>query len=216
MKTVVAVYTGRGLSEPLGRKFADKLPETRLINIVDEGLIEDINQKGHIDPSIRRRLVRYFENAQDMGANAILNTCSSVGEVADQVRPLFTIPIFRIDRRMAQEAVQRFGRVAVIATLASTLNPTRKLLQDEAKLFGRTLEVVEGLADGAYQALVAGKPEMHDALIREKAIAVAKQTDAIVLAQASMARIEEGLAAATGKPVLSSIDFALSELRQYL
>jgi Asp/Glu/hydantoin racemase len=64
---------------------------------------------------------------------------------------------------------------------------------------------VEGLlVEGAFQALSAGKREEHDRLVREAAVALATRSDVIVLAQASMAHLEEPIAAAAKVPVLSS------------
>lgn len=216
MKTVVAVYTGRGLSEPLSRMFSEVLSDARLINIIDEALIQDINQAGKVSAAIARRLLRYFENAEAMGADAILNTCSSVGEVAVSARRFIQIPIVRIDEAMAAKAVETFDRIGVIATLPSTLNPTRRLLEDQARMRARSVHVVEGLAKGAYEALVAGDGARHDALIQAAAMDLAAAVDGMVLAQGSMARMESALKEATGKPVFSSIRFGLSDLARHL
>jgi hypothetical protein len=41
MKTVVAVYTGQGLADPLKAVFKELLPDVRLVNIIDDSLIGD-------------------------------------------------------------------------------------------------------------------------------------------------------------------------------
>jgi Asp/Glu/hydantoin racemase len=60
------------------------------------------------------------------------------------------------------------------------------------------------LVEGAFQALSAGNRDEHDRLVREAAVALAKRCDVIVLAQASMAHLEEPISAAVSVPVLSS------------
>lgn len=76
--------------------------------------------------------------------------------------------------------------------------------------------VVEGLAKGAFEALVARQAEKHDELVTSVAERVAGQTDVIVLAQGSMARMEETLAKRTGKPVLSSPRRGVLEVKETL
>ncbi|OXM87434.1 Asp/Glu/hydantoin racemase [Paenibacillus rigui] len=216
MKTVVAVYTGQGLADPVKNLFTQLMPEYRLINIIDDGLIHDVIREGTVSKAITRRLIGYYRQAADMGADLILNTCSSVGEVADYARPMFDIPIIKIDESMASEAVSRFGRIGVIATLPSTLTPTVRLLQSQAERQGRAVQVVDGLADGAYHALINGRPEDHDRLILETAERLAPDCDALVLAQGSMARMERALADRIGKPVLSSPHLGLLAVKAEL
>ena len=91
-----------------------------------------------------------------------------------------------------------------------------RLVQSQAELLGRHVSVVEGLAEGAYQALVNGKPEEHDQRILDAARRLAQDVDAIVLAQGSMARMEKKLAEATGKPVLSSIKRGVKAVKSVL
>ncbi|MBP1962843.1 aspartate/glutamate racemase family protein [Paenibacillus aceris] len=216
MVTVVAVYTGQGLSERIGPLFREELPGCRLVNIIDDSLIADVIQAGEVTTAVIRRLVQYYRHAEDIGADLILNTCSSVGEVADRVRPLFNIPIVKIDDDMARQATMNFNHIGVLATLPTTLEPTRQLLQREAVLQNRKVHVVDALAEGAYQALVSGQPEEHDRLIFEAAKSVASKADVLVLAQGSMARMEKALSQETGLPVYASPRLGLMAVRAEL
>jgi Asp/Glu/hydantoin racemase len=78
------------------------------------------------------------------------------------------------------------------------------LVKTQAAQAGQSVNVVEGLAKGAFEALLAKNSERHDQLILEAAEELANRVDAFVLAQGSMARMEETLAKCTGKPVYSS------------
>lgn len=216
MATVVAVYTGQGLAERMQTAFAKVMPDHRLVNLIDDGLIHDVIREGGVSRPIIRRLLGYYEQAAALGGDIILNTCSSVGEVVDLARPLFDIPIVRIDELMAQEAVRRFKRIGVLATLPTTLEPTVRLIRSQAAQFGQDAVVSEGLAAGAYQALIGGSPDEHDRLIAETALRLADSVDGLVLAQGSMARMEEKLAQVSGKPVLSSPELGLRAVRSLL
>ncbi|HEX2908768.1 MAG TPA: aspartate/glutamate racemase family protein [Phototrophicaceae bacterium] len=216
MTMVVAIYTGQGLAEPLKAIFTELLPNCRLINIIDDSLIADVVKSQRVTPAVTRRLLRYYEIAAEMGANVILNTCSSVGEVVELGRQVVEIPIVRIDEPMALAAVKQYDRIGVIATLPSTLQPTMRLLQDQARRLYRPVTIVEGLAAGAYEALVSGVPAQHDQCILETALRLKPQVDAFVLAQGSMARMERVLAEATGKPVFSSLRLGIEAVKQTL
>ncbi|NHW33209.1 Asp/Glu/hydantoin racemase [Paenibacillus aceris] len=204
MQTVVAIYTGQGLADPLKKVFQELLPDIRLVNIIDDSLIGDVVRAGHIPEVVTRHLVQYYRHAEEIGADVILNTCSSVGDVADEAGGTFGTPIVRIDEWMAAKAVASYARIGVLATLPSTLEPTLRLIGRKADEAGRQVQLVNGLAEGAFDALISGKPEEHDRLLLETAMRVAKEADVLVLAQGSMVRMEKALEEATGKPVLSS------------
>ena len=218
MKTVVAVYTAMaiGLMNDIKQLVAEEIPDCRLINIADDCLIQDVIKAGGPTVGVTRRLLAYYQAAEDAGADVILNTCSSIGEVADIGKKCAKVPLVKIDDAMALKGVQMGDRVGVIATLPTTLGPTVRLVQRKADEIGKKVAVVEGLAKGAFEALMSGKVEEHDALILQTAKDIASQVDVIVLAQGSMAKMQEKLAEATGKPVLSSPRLGVQEVRDIL
>jgi Asp/Glu/hydantoin racemase len=216
MKTVAAVYTAEALVKPLTEVFAAELPQVRLINIVDGGLIQDIIRDGRVTTGTARRLMHCFMAAADSGADVIFNTCSSVGDVVPHARWFVPREIIKIDDPMAEQAVRRGKRIGVLATLPTTLDPTVRLVKDKAADAGRSVEIMEGLAEGAFQALTSGDPEKHDDLLRATAARVASEVDLLVLAQGSMARMEQELASLTGKPVLSSPRSGVAAVKAYL
>ncbi len=205
MPTVAAVYTAQTVVEQITRLFSEILPGCRLINLIEDSMIQDVIQAGKVTAPIARRLMRYFLAAEDTGADVIFNTCSSIGDVARSARAFLNVPLINIDDAMAAEAVGIGRRIGVIATVSTTLDPTVRLVKAEAERAGRDVTVIEGLAKGAFEALVVHKrPEEHDALLAETAERVAREADVLVLAQGSMARMESALAQRTGKPVLAS------------
>jgi Asp/Glu/hydantoin racemase len=216
MKTVVAIYTALALVEDTKKLFAEIVPDCRLINIVDDSLIPDVMNAGQVTGSVARRLLDYYRDAEEAGADLILNTCSSVGEVADMGRRVAGVPIIKIDDAMTAKAVEMGKTVGVIATVATTLGPTVRLVRSQAEKIDKEIKIVEGLAGSAFQALLAGRPEEHDAILLQTAKDLAAQVDVIVLAQGSMARMEAKLAAETGKPVLASPRLAVEAVRDVL
>ena len=92
----------------------------------------------------------------------------------------------------------------------------RHLLKNCAAEAGKEITLVEGLADGAFAAGQSGDSETHDRLIAEAAQRIADSVDLFVLAQGSMARMEQRLSELTGKPVLSSPVLGVLGLRKRL
>ena len=117
---------------------------------------------------------------------------------------------------MAIKAVETAIRIGVLATLQTTLAPTANLLKAMAAERNKKIEVVEGLAEGAFQAVMAGDREKHDNLILKASEAIAGKVDLIVLAQGSMARMETKLAELTGKEVLSSPLSGVLAVKEYI
>jgi len=204
MKIVAAIHTASPMIEPTKTLFKEHLPDVRLINIADDSLIQDVIKAGCVPPAVAKRLISYYYAAVDAGADLIFNTCSSVGEIADIAKLFLSVPIVRIDDAMTAKAVETSDSVGVLATLPTTLGPTVRLVNKQAEVIGKKVSVVEGLAEGAFEALIGGDAMEHDGLILETARRVAKQVDTLVLAQGSMAKMEETLANETGKLVLSS------------
>lgn len=212
MIRIVAVHTAMALVEPLNKLFKEHLPEVKLNHIADDSLIPEVIANNCVTPAVRRRLISYYNAAADSGADVVFNCCSSVGKVAEMGDEIAPIKVFRIDGPMAEKAVREGKKIGVIATLPTTLGPTVALLEDKAREAGREIEIVEGLAKGAFGADKA----THDGLIEQEAMRLADEVDVIVLAQGSMAAMEEKLAAMTGKIVLSSPLLGILGLKAYL
>lgn len=216
MIRIFAVHTAMALVEPVTALFREHLPQVDLHHIADDSLIREVIENNGVTPAVRKRLLAYYQGAADAGASLVFNTCSSVGEVAGMARLFLPIPILRIDEPMAETAVRMASRIGVLATLPSTLNPTAALIRKMAAAQNKQVEITEGLANGAFQAMMSGDRDTHDRLIMEASAKVADQAEVIVLAQGSMARVETALAAATGIPVLSSPLSGVLGVRDYL
>jgi Asp/Glu/hydantoin racemase len=124
------------------------------------------------------------------GAEAVLVTCSSIGEAAEVAAEAVDLPVLRVDQAMVELAVETAaaagGRVAVLATLESTLGPTERLLRRVAEA-RPGVQIVSAVVAGAAAARRAGDLAEHDRLVRAAVERSAGQADVVVLAQASMA-----------------------------
>lgn len=217
MKTVAAIYSAPGMIEPIKKMFKEIMPEYRLINVLDDALVPDVlSAKNEITTNIRRRMLAYCHACENMNADVILSTCSAMGDVIDQIRPFCRLPILRIDEPMVTQAMQKGSAIAVLMTNSTTVTPTTRLVRQVANTLGKQVRVIEGLASEAFVAFTEGNQELHDKLLLKTAVSVAENADVIILAQGSMARMQEEIARVTGKPVFSSLHLGLLSVHDYL
>jgi Asp/Glu/hydantoin racemase len=194
-----------------------KLPGVSVFNIVDDSLIKDVIAHGQLQPQTARRVAQHIASAEDAGADYILVTCSSIGAAVETAAGLASVPVLRVDQPMADRAITTGRRIGVIATLPTTLQPTADILRRRAAAAGKNIELSTRLCEGAFDALMSGNPETHDALVGSALRELSNEVDVIVLAQASMARVVVGLPEADRRvPILASPPLAIDYLATVL
>jgi Asp/Glu/hydantoin racemase len=212
-KTLALVHTSAALVPVFAALCKQKLPGVSTFNIVDDSLVRGIRAAGSLTAPIARRVASYLESAESGGADYILVTCSSIGPAVEAAARFIGVPVLRVDQPMADKAVQTGARIGVIATLATTLEPTADLIQRRAVALGRPIELSAKLCDGAFEALMDGDASRHDAMVGGALRELSRQVDVVVLAQASMARVVDGLPAEEKRvPVLASPSLAVEYL----
>jgi Asp/Glu/hydantoin racemase len=195
----------------------DRLPDVKVTQIVNESMIKDTIEAGRVRQPTIDALVTFAEASFKMGTELVMVTCSSIGPAVDLVQGQFQKPVLRVDEPMAEAAVAKGRKIGVAATLRTTLEPTSELLLRKAKEAGKDVELVECLCEGAFDAVIAGDAETHDALVSKAMINKLGHVDVIVLAQASMARVIDRLPPeAITAPVLSSPGLAMDYVRERL
>lgn len=216
-KTLALIHTSATLVPVFAQLCKAKLPHVATFNIVDDSLVRAIGAKGGITPDIAARVAGYIGSAASGDADFILVTCSSIGPAVEAAAGSVKMPVLRVDQPMADLAVATGRRIGVIATLPTTLNPTADLVRRRAALAGRPIELTSRLCDGAFEALMAGDPAKHDALVGAALQELVTQVDVILLAQASMARVVDTLPAASRRiPILASPPLAIDHLATLL
>ena len=215
-KTVYAIHTGPVLVDVIRSLAKELMPGIRVVNVVDDGLLAEVREAGGLTTAVCRRIIGYGVMAAGSGANAILNCCSSVGEAAELLQRMVDIPVVRIDDAMAGQAVKLGGRIAVMATLATTLDPTRRLIARRANESRREVKLTSYVVDEAFDKLLAGDGARHDALVNEAIDRAMLENDVVVLAQGSMARLVAARKPGDKVPVLTSPRAGVESLRECL
>jgi len=195
---------------PINEAFARDWPEAVRMNLLDDSLSADLAREGKgLDAAMHERFQRLAQYAVDTGAQGILFTCSAFGPCIEAVaRRHAGIPVLKPNEAMIDEALQGEGRLGLIATFA----PTLASMPPE---FPQGMALETALAEGALDALNAGDVQRHDALIAAQAAALRERgCTRIALAQFSMARSRAACEAASGLPVLTTVDSAVRALRR--
>lgn len=212
-KKLGLVHTSATLVPVFAALCKEKLPGVEVFNIADDSLVKGIREAGSLTAQISRRVAGYLESAELAGADYIMVTCSSIGPAVEAGAKLIGVPVLRVDQPMADMAVRTGKRIGVIATLRTTLEPTADLISRRAVAAGKQVEITSKLAEGAFEALMSGDPAKHDAMVAAALKDLSKQVDVIVLAQASMARVVDALAAEDKHvPILASPGIAIDYL----
>ena len=215
---VALVYTSTTpeLIEDVEREVRKQLGDgAELLTFTDPSILADVREAGYVTAAPAARLIGMYMQAVEQGADAIINLCSSVGEVADCAQDAaryLGVPIVRVDEEMCREAVRLGKRVGVMATLPTTLTPTKNTVARVAREMGAHVELVDCLVDGAFGL----DQEQFKNRLKEAAAEIIDGVDVVVLAQGSMAYAEKFLRAAYGKPFLGSPRFGAAALKAAL
>lgn len=175
------------------------MPSARAVHRVDPEALELARQDGPRE-RVRAIVTGHLSELRQAGCEVVLCTCSTLGEIAEGLSG-DGVQVIRIDRPMLRRAVALGPRIGVVAALASTVEPTTRVLAEEAEEVDVSAEV--SVVEGAWDAFLSGDAEGYLSLVANAARALSSRCDAVVLAQASM---EPAAALLTGLavPVLTS------------
>lgn len=217
MATLGLVHNSPVLAPVFNEIAARVMPDVRILHFVDESTIKNTIAAGHLQKATMRQVIRLVGSTFDAGCDVALVTCSSIGRAVDMAAELYEQPVLRVDRAMAEKAVATGRRIGVIATLSTTLDPTAELVRRVAAEQGRDVEIVEHLCAGAFDAVMAGDGATHDRIVSAALTDSLADVDAIVLAQASMARVVAALPDGAVKvPVLASPELGMLHAAEVL
>ncbi len=194
---------------PIETSFAKLWADATLMNLVDDSLSADLARDGRLTDDMTGRFLSLGRYAVSTGADAILFTCSAFGPCIEAVaRAHAPMPVLKPNAAMIEQAVARGGRIGLLSTFA----PTLMSMPPE---FPASVELVPKLVQGALAALDRGDRAEHDRLVVEASRDL-RDCDLIALAQYSMAPAAELVAAATGRPVLTTPDSAVMKVKAML
>lgn len=212
MKTIALIHTVL----PVANSFEAKLragvsKEIAVHHLLDTYLASNANQLGIFTIKNRERLFLDIKAQEMTGADLIVTTCSTLTPIVDMIRPFVKTPIIAIDDAMAIKGVTYGSKIFILATAESTIQPTKMKLLAQAKNANVEIEIETYTCHDAYTAVKELRIEEHNKILAEKAKTISGY-DCIILAQASMADMEEEISMICGCPVLSSPKLCIEQI----
>ena len=192
-KTLGVIHAGTFVAAT-GAKFHQMImPEVKLLHICDDTLLDEVRKAGPgKTPKFNYyRFVTYAYFLQETGADLVMLGCSTMGPAVPLAHPLVNVPLLNIDWPMMQKAVRDGHRIGLLCTLDTTVPSSTALLQRAADEASKTIEVVQLFSAEAFAALRAGNVARHDEILLDMIRKGEKSLDAIVLAQLSMAELDD-------------------------
>ena len=210
---IALIHALRHSPPPIEAAFKAAWPEATLMNLLDDSLSADLAKTGQLDDVMTGRFLNLSRYAVATGADAILFTCSAFGPCIDAVAAeQGARPVLKPNEAMIEDAVAQLGGKGGKIGLLATFAPTLTTMPAE---FPAGVTVKTKCAEGALAAMDRGDYAEHDRLAAEAAKDL-MDCDVIALAQFSLARAADAVAAATGKPVLTTPGSAVRKLRRLL
>ncbi|HCW73149.1 MAG TPA: Asp/Glu racemase [Clostridiaceae bacterium] len=216
MKSIALIHTVKSVADTFDEKIRETLSEeVKIYNLLDDYLAIHPNEVGEFTKNNKDRLYNDLVNAELTGADLIVVTCSTLTPFVEQFRQHLSVPVIAIDDAMGKKAVTMGSRILVFATAESTVAPTLNKLKKEAEAKGKEISFSDLVNGEAFKALKKSDMKHHDELLKEQAKEI-RDVDYIVLAQASMAHLEDEISEITGIPVISSPKLCLEEIRAFI
>lgn len=192
---------------------AELLPDAQVIEVVDEIVLDQARRLGLRDVRVIGAVADRL--AELIDADVVVCTCSTIGGIAEQVGRAAGTDVVRVDRSMVERAIELVGtghrRIAVVAALESTIEPTRALFDEVMLATGADIDVEVHVVPRAWEWFEAGDVERYLDTIAASLPTIASHVDVVVLAQASMAPAVARIDVTV--PILSSPRLAIEALR---
>ncbi len=193
------------------------LPGVSVMHLCDDTIQRDNIKAGvGVIPKVNYfKFAQYAHNLQEAGVDAILLACSTFNYAAELARPMIDIPILQIDRPMMEQAVADGRRVGMLATLATTVPSSERLLRIVAAEKKKDVAITTVLRPEAFEAIQKGDAATHNAILLEEIDKLSGGVDSIVMAQLSMSALAPYLPK-TRVPVYNSGSTGFARAREVL
>lgn len=200
--------------EPYIKKF---IPEVQIMHLCDDTIQRDnIKAGAGVIPKVNYfKFAEYAHNLEEANVDMILLACSTFNYAAELARPMINIPIAQIDRPMMQKAVLTGKKIGLLATLATTVPSSERLLDIVAKEEGKEIERKTVLCSEAFEAYSKGDIEAHNQILKDAIAKLSEEVDCIVMAQLSMSALAPYLGE-TKVPVYNSGETGFLAVREQL
>jgi hypothetical protein len=201
-RTLTFLHTSPGHIATFDALLAETGEEVSARHIVRESLLREARARG-ITPQLQRRVAETVLAAFEGAGGVLVCTCSTIGACAEATGNQHSRPVIRLDRPMAERAVELGSRILVVGTLAPAIASTHELVLEVARRAGKKIAVTELMCGAAWKRYEEGDQAGYLQLVADAVCEAAAEVDVVVLAQASIADAAD-LCAEVSTPILSS------------
>ncbi len=201
---------------PILHAFKEGWPEAQLSNLLDDDLMPAYTREGGLTPHITERICALALYVARTGADGILFTCSVFPQAEDMAKQLVRVPLLKPDEAMIAAALDAGTRIGVVATNPPAAPAAAAQFVAAAKARGVEIQVIQSVAEGAFEIGNRGDAVTHDRMVVEAAERIAGSVDVICLAQVSMALARTAVQARVAVPILTSPSTAVARLKALL
>jgi hypothetical protein len=153
-------------------------------HIVHSELLKDAIDKGMTETLSNKIKDVFISHSID--SDWLVCTCSTLGEVAENITLANGNKVIRIDRAMADLAVNSGNNILVLAALESTLLPTASVLESSQKNHNTNNKIDYQVVENCWSYFLNGETDKYHQVIAKDIESKQNDYDCIVLAQASM------------------------------
>lgn len=210
MSRIGLIHSTHLVMNAVHRVLAEGCPNCQIIHTLDETLLHDLKAGDHQ----RDRLVQKLHHMGNIlaldGVDVIVVTCSSLSPYVNDIQPVLSVPVLKIDQPMIEYAVSHGSHIGVVATNPTTVGPTQLLINELSGKHKKKVLVQTVVVETAFNSLNGGDGEHHDQIVLEAIDKLLKDTELVIIAQISAARVMPKVNLGIRDKVLTSLDF-LSE-----
>lgn len=212
---VAAIHANMSAVEPLNLAFQNIDPNVRVINFVNEEMLRIVDEEGTVSDRALRMFAKTVFAAADAAVDGIMIACSVYCAYVEEIKPFLHMPVVAVDAPALSAAVDRGGKIGILATTPASAPACRKKLEQLAVQRGIQLEYEEGVVPAALDALKRGDIQEHDQLIaREGERLTAAGCNTLFLSQITMARAMQAMGALRSMTLATPDEGAKELLRQ--
>ena len=199
--------------EPINEVLENKQDIVTYIHFTDAELLADIRKAGEIKKTFIRRIIHLVEEAEKQKVDGVALSCSSFTPYIDLLRSLFDFPLVSVDFDMLEKSVEIGNKIGLISTLPTAGKISQSIIESISEKKKKKIEINSEILNVAGKAILEGREDEHNRLIKEKVIELSNTCDVIVFAQLSMCRVLKELDVSTLRvPILTSAEYCISSL----
>ena len=213
---IALIHATRLAIAPIENTFKDLWPSANIFNLLDEGLLKDIDLLSSQQMNQRFRSLANY--AVSTGCEAILFTCSVFGDAIDSVKEALALPVYKPNEAMIESIYQLAQEkkelaIVVMGTAQLSVDSLSHEIDEWANNHHVSIKIKKYAVDQAFELLCKGQADVHDALIVE-AVQKNQSINLIVFTQFSMASASQRCSQVSSVPIFSAPVIAVQTIQK--